>query len=167
MTAQPISPRQTSSLAVVLLTLTSMACAESSIAGPDARRATPLAVELASVASLNNGVGPQSCIPDSRLVGRVALSTQDVPGTWWHLTRSGFDAAGITDYLGEISGAFGIAFPDLDAAVAHLVAQVEPLDANGNGLVCAYRGQGELGWSSDPDFWDYHFGVRDDKHATP
>jgi hypothetical protein len=37
----------------------------------------------------------QVCHPDDKLIGRFQLSIADTPGTWWHLTRTGMEDAGI------------------------------------------------------------------------
>jgi hypothetical protein len=161
MTRCPSPLRALSLLAALAL---GTACGEASPAAPATAdlRATGLAPAMAQAT-----VGPQACRPDAKLIGRIELATRDEPGTWWHLTRSGLDATGTTDYRSAIGAEFGIDFPDLDAAVHHLVEAVRALDANGNGYVCAYSGRGTLGWSGDPDFWAVHFGVRDDKHVAP
>lgn len=143
-----------------LALLATAACADAPTAPPALRRG-PSPTVLASAGNA------EACVPDSKLIGRIEIAGRDEPGTWWHLTRTGFDAAGITDYLATIQNAFGIAFPDLQTAVDYLVAQVEPLDSNGNGFVCAYRGRGVVAATGDPFFWEYHFRVKDDKHVAP
>ncbi len=104
------------------------------------------------------------CRPGDRFLGRILISTEDVPGTWWYLTRTGFDAAGVTDYKAKIESFFGTTFQTLDDAVAYLVANVAELDArlNNNGYVCAYEFRGTRAWREDPDFNFYTFLVYDD-----
>jgi hypothetical protein len=104
-------------------------------------------------------------VGDSKLIGRIELSTADTPGTWWRLTRDGLDAAGITDYRVALEGFFGREFSDVGEAVSFLVAQVVPFDANGNGYVCAYSIRGTRTSIGDPNIEFYLFQVRDDKHA--
>jgi len=159
----PIAPRTRQGLALAALLL-SAACADPTVTGlarQDAAR------DVAHAARDAHAAAAPTCRPDAKLIGRIALSTRDEPGTWWYLTRSGLDASGVVDYRAAISEEFGVAFATLDDAVAHLVAAVRSLDANQNGFVCAYEGRGTLGRSTDPDFWLTHFLVRDDKHAQP
>jgi hypothetical protein len=109
--------------------------------------------------------GPAACVSDSKLIGRILLSTAPVPGTWWYLTREGLKEAGITNYLAAIEEFFGRTFASEADAVEFLVAQLDALDANGNGYVCAYRLRGTKTSIGDPNFAYYLFQVRDDKHA--
>jgi hypothetical protein len=102
------------------------------------------------------------CHPDSKLIGRILLSTADTPGTWWYITRQGFDAAGITDYHAFIESAFGLSFATLDEAIAHLVNAVTPLDENGNGYVCAYETRGTRTNYGLPNVSLYIFSTTDD-----
>lgn len=148
--------------AVAILAL-GAACSDQSATGPDARR--PLA-SAARVASFSR-VGVQACPPEDKFIGRILVSTADVPGTWWYITRQGIDnvfGAG-ADYTAVISGWFGLSFASQDEAVQFLVDQVVPLDTNGNGYVCTYETRGVHAGSGLPYFNQVAFGVKDDKHA--
>ena len=112
---------------------------------------------------------PGDCNNDSKSLGAVLLSNEDVPGTWWFITREGLDAAGITTQAGQqaiIELAFGQSFATFEEATAAVVAAV-PGDRNGNGYVCASpiprTGDGSVplpeGWQS------YFFNTTDDKHV--
>jgi len=120
---------------------------------------------LAATAALA-GNDPNSCRPDNKLLGRFELSTVDTPGTWWHLTRSGMEDAGIVGDAAQLATMqvwFGMGFNTLPEAVDYLVAQVKPVDANGNGHVCAYSLRGTRTALGDPNFAHYLFGVVDDR----
>lgn len=107
-----------------------------------------------------------ACRPDDKLIGRIQLSTADSAGTWWHLTRSGMEAAGIVGDAAQLATMqvwFGVGFNTLSEAVAHLVDQVRPVDVNGNGFVCAYSLRGTRTSLGDPNFAHYLFGVQDDR----
>jgi hypothetical protein len=119
----------------------------------------------AHLAAVEGSEAP-GCHPDSKLIGRIQLSTADTPGTWWYITREGFDAAGITDYQGFIEYAFGLTFATLDEAIAHLVNAVTPWDENGNGYVCAYAARGTRTNYALPDVSRYIFGTTDDDHRA-
>lgn len=106
------------------------------------------------------------CHPDVKFIGRIELSTADLPGTWWYITREGFDAAGITDYQGFMSSVFGLPFATLDEAITYLVDAVKPLDRNGNAFVCAYEVRGELRNYGTPEVNKYIFSTTDDDHRT-
>ena len=125
----------------------------------------PPASAAVSMARAASARGPAECVSDSKLIGRIALTTGEEQGTWWHLTREGFDAAGITDYRAFIEAAFGQSFASEAAAIRFLVEQVYAEDTNGNGYVCAYRIRGTHTSVGDPNFAFYYFLVRDDKHA--
>ena len=124
-----------------------------------------LALALAATAAQVKSK-PHACQPDSKLLGRVELSTVDSPGTWWNLTRTGMEAAGIVGDSAQrdtMQVWFGIGFNSLDDAVAYLVEQVRPVDVDGNGYVCAYSLRGtRTGWG-DPDYFHYLFKVTDDR----
>jgi hypothetical protein len=111
-----------------LLALT-LGCAGDGPAGlvaPDAEATTAV-----SAARKSGGRGPSACVPSANLIGRILLSTDDTPGTWWHLTRTGIDDAGLPGgYEAVIEGWFGQPFADEKAAVAFLVAQVKASDLN-------------------------------------
>lgn len=124
------------------------------------------ATVLALAASSAMAAPEPDCQNDSKSLGRIALSTADTPGTWWYITRTGLDAAGITDYLAAIESAFGTDFADLDEAVAAVVAAVGPVDKNGNGFVCASAVRGTRAFIGDPDYANYFFAVTDDKHVV-
>jgi hypothetical protein len=105
------------------------------------------------------------CQNDSKLIGPILLSTEDTPGTWWHLTREGFNEAGVSDYKAMIEALFGTTFVDLDAAVEALVDAVRTLDKNGNSYVCATSVRGTRAFVGDPNYAYYFFSVIDDKHV--
>jgi hypothetical protein len=127
--------------------------------------ATAPAAEPTPLASLSatNGIGPQRCTPDSKLIGLTTLSTADEPGTWWYITREGLDAAGITDYLAFMESVFGRDFDSLDEAIAFVVDAIRPLDVNANGVVCAYESRGTRTSLGLPDVSRYTFTVLDDR----
>lgn len=106
------------------------------------------------------------CHPDSKLIGRIALSVEDAPGTWWYITRQGFDASGVTDHRAFIESLFGQSFATVDDAIAFLVNAVQPFDENGNGYVCAYRTRGTRANYGLPDVSNYLFGTTDDDHRA-
>ena len=86
-------------IAVAGLVLLSSACAgDGPVSPPAALAALPSAMVSTSQAA--SATGPAACVPDPKLIGRIALSTADEPGTWWHLTREGMDAAGLK-HIGE------------------------------------------------------------------
>ena len=131
-----------------------------------------LALALAATAAQAHN-DPHACSPSNTLIGRILLSTEDSSPTqitWWGLTRSGMEAAGIdTDAkkLATMQVWFGVGFNTLPEAVAYLVDQVKPRDVNGNGYVCAYSLRGtRTGWG-DPNFAHYLFGVDDDRRSVP
>ena len=137
------------------------------------RSATRVVVLLAFVVLAAATSGPASAAPvagdcqnDSKLIGPILLSTENVEGTWWHLTREGLDAAGITDYEAAIEAAFGVEFAGLQEAVEAIVDAVRPLDRNGNDRVCASSLRGTRAVLGDPNYAYYYFGVTDDRHAT-
>jgi len=129
--------------------------------------AVGLAVTAALVGATAAGAAPApgDCPNDTKGIGPVSISTADEPGTWWYLTRTGFDAAGVTDYKAKIESLFGIEFGTLEEAIEAVVAGVRPLDKNGNGYVCASTLRGTRAFIGDPDFAYYFFGVIDDKHV--
>lgn len=128
-------------------------------------RVGALAAAVVALTASSAPAAPEpDCQNDSKSLGRIELSTADTPGTWWYLTRTGLDAAGITDYLAAAEAAFGTDFADLDEAVAAMIAAVEPVDKNGNGYVCASALRGTRAVLGDPDFAYYYFAATDDKH---
>lgn len=145
--------------ALLLLTVTAVAACSAD---------TPTAPALAPAAQLTQAtaIDVPGCHPDSKLIGRVELSTADVPGTWWYITREGFDASGITDYRAFMERAFGRTFTTFDEAVTHLVNAVVPYDVNGNGYVCAYGTRGTRTNYGLPEVSNYIFGVTDDDHRA-
>lgn len=128
----------------------------------------PVAPSMAPVMSKSttaNQQGPQSCMPDAKLIGRFAVSTADVPGTWWRLSKDRFDALNVTDYKAALEGFFGQNFNTLADAVQYLIDGVATWDANGNGYVCAFEVNGtraHLGVNSL-----FLIGIADDKHFDP
>ena len=140
--------------AVLIAAVALSACAQE----PSAPVTAPIA---ASVTSRDREA---TCVRDSKLIGRVSLTTGDGSAEWWGLTKAGFVAAGIQPaaYRSTIEGFFGRSFASLDDAVAYLVAQVEPADSNGNGFVCAYSIRGTRANTGDPNYTSYTFTVRDD-----
>ena len=151
--------------AAVLTALTTMAIA---CAGPDA---TAPAVDaprrsagsVRTAAATANGQGPQACVPDTKLIGRFAASTDDVPGTWWRLTKDRFDALGVTDYKAAFEGFYGQSFASLDDAIQYLIDGVASYDTNGNGYVCAFEERGTRAYLGVNAL--YLLGIADDKHA--
>jgi hypothetical protein len=123
---------------------------------------TTVSVLRPAVSATANGQGPQACMPDDKLIGRVAASTADTPGTWWRLTKDRFDALGVTDYKGVLEGFYGQSFPTLDAAIQYLIDLVATWDANGNGYVCAFEVRGTRAYLGENAA--YLFGIADDKH---
>ena len=111
---------------------------------------------------------PGDCNNDSKQLGPVLLSTEDAPGTWWRLSKEGFEAAGFTGeagYIEAIEMIFGTTFGSLEEAVQTMVDAVVGLDRNGNGYVCAAVVRGERAAIPFPDWELYFFGVQDDKHV--
>jgi hypothetical protein len=125
----------------------------------------PAALTTVSMARTASARGPAECVPNARLIGRIALSTADVPGTWWHLTREGLDALGVTDYVAQMEVWFGREFSSEAEAISFLVAQVEAVDTNRNGYVCAYTLRGTRTSLGEPEYALTIFQTRDDKHA--
>lgn len=140
-----------------------IACAQPDLTAPTPGAALSPAAVVASGGARSDGKGPQACMPDSKLIGRFAASTADVPGTWWRLTKDRFDALGVTDYKAALEGFYGQTFPTLADAVAYLIDGVASYDANGNGYVCAFEERGTravLGVNSL-----FLLGIADDKHV--
>jgi hypothetical protein len=116
------------------------------------------------VESTAMGQGPQACVPDTKLLGRIEISVDDRPYTWWWLTKQRFDALGVTDYKKALEDFFGRDFSDLSEAVQFLIDGVRTFDKNANGFVCGYSIPGtraNLGTNAL-----FLFGVADDKHAA-
>jgi hypothetical protein len=138
------------------------ACAQSDATAPAGSSALrPLAA--VATASGTNGQGPDACTPDTKLIGRFAASTADVPGTWWRLTKDRFDALGVTDYKAALEGFYGQTFNTLDDAIQFLIAGVASWDANGNGYVCAFEERGTRAYLGVNV--SYLLGIADDKHV--
>jgi len=136
-----------------------IACAEPETTAPT-RQAAALPTTAVATA---NGQGPQACMPDSKLIGRFAASTADVPGTWWRLTKDRFDALGVTDYKAALEGFYGQSFPTLTDAIQFLIDGVASWDANGNGYVCAFEVNGTRAYLGVNAL--YLLGIADDKHV--
>ena len=145
--------------ALGVLTSLAVACAQSE---PTAPAGSAVRLPVAAVAA-ENGQGPQACMPDSKLIGRFAASTADVPGTWWRLTKDRFDALGVTDYKAALEGFYGQSFTTLDAAIQFLIDGVASWDANGNGYVCAFEVRGTRAYLGENAL--YLLGIADDKHV--
>ena len=109
---------------------------------------------------------PGDCPNDSKLIGLIEISADDVPGTWWRLTKDGLAEAGIVsdaDLLATLNGWFGTSFSDLTDAVAMLLEPVRAYDKNGNDFVCAFSLRGTRAYIGDPNYTLYSFGTQDDK----
>ena len=118
---------------------------------------------VTGISATPNTRGPQACLPDSKLIGRFAASTADVPGTWWRLTKDRFDDAGVTDYKAALESFYGQNFVTLADAIDFLIDGVASWDANGNGYVCAFEVRGthaKLGENAA-----FLIGIADDKHV--
>jgi hypothetical protein len=147
-------------IAVGVTSVLVIGCTESGPTGPSLN--DPTRTPAAGVASAN-GQGPQACVPDAKLIRRVAVSTEDVPGTWWRLTKDRFDELGVTDYKGTLEGFYGQRFDTLDDAIRYLIDLVAAYDTNGNGYVCAYQVRGTRAWLGTAVL--FLFGIDDDKHV--
>lgn len=157
----PLVVRPTIASSVAIL---AVACTRTDPTAPT-RATVPLPLATVSAAASTNGQGPQACTPDSKLLGRYAVSTADAPGTWWYLSRQRFDAAGVTDYRVALENFYSQSFATLGDAIDYLIAGVAAYDANGNGYVCAFEVNGtraHLGANSA-----FLIGIADDKHAAP
>ena len=152
-------PKSLAGISLGVVALMSIACAETN---PTAPAQTTVRLPATATATSSGG-GPQACLPDSKLIGRVAASTADVPGTWWRLTKDRFDALGVTDYKAALEGFYGRSFNTLDDAIEFLIGTVEPWDANANGYVCAYEVRGTRAWLGEVRA--FLFGIADDKHV--
>ena len=143
--------------------IVAIGCTESVPSAPtDPARNDAARIAATGVTSAN-GAGPQACVPDAKLIRRVAASTEDVPGTWWRLTKDRFDELGVTDYKGTLEGFYGQSFATLDDAIGYLVDLVAAFDTNGNGYVCAYEVRGTHAWLGTAVL--YLFRIDDDKHV--
>src|SRR5690349_2581322 len=148
------------SLGMLLVAAAVVACSDQA---PTAPRESTVAVALSGSAHATaNGQGPQACTPDTKLIGRIAVSTADQPGTWWRLTKDRFDSLGVSDYRAALSGFYGQEFPTLDAAIQFLIDGVASWDANGNGYVCAFEVRGTRKFLGENAL--YLLGIADDKH---
>lgn len=145
------------------VTVMTVACAQADLTAPGSRSGDVPQTAVASEVAASKGQGPQACAPDSKLINRVAVSTADVPGTWWRLTKDRFDELGVTDYKGVIEGFYGESFATLPDAIQFLIDGVATWDENENGYVCAYDVRGTRAWLGDNVL--YLFGIADDKHA--
>jgi hypothetical protein len=136
-----------------------VACAQTDATAPTPRAVAPRAA--ASAAGVAKGA--HDCTPDSKLIGRVAASAADEPGTWWRLSRERFDAAGVTDYKAALESFYGQSFASLDAAIQFLIDGVKSYDANGNGYVCAFEVRGTRAYLGENAI--FLLGIEDDKHV--
>lgn len=139
-----------------------IACAPADATAPAGRTALRPIGLVASASPSSNGQGPQACTPDTKLIGRFAASTADVPGTWWRLTKDRFDALGVTDYKAALEGFYGQSFSTLNDAIGFLIAGVASYDANGNGYVCAFEERGTRAYLGVNAL--FLLGIADDKH---
>ena len=119
-----------------------------------------IASRAASAAVAN---GAHTCTPDTKLIGRFAASTADVPGTWWRLSKDRFDAAGVTDYKAALESFYGQSFSTLNDAIQFLIDGVASYDKNGNGFVCAFEIRGTRAYFGDNAI--FLLGIDDDKHV--
>ena len=160
-TNQPHQGRCLLTFLPALLIATFAACA------PDAPVTAPQSLSVPSLAAggVDNGQGTQACAPDTKLLGRIAVSTADAPGTWWRLTKDRFNSLGLTtdaQYKAALEGFYGQSFTTLDAAVEYLIDGVATFDTNGNGYVCGYDVRGTRAWLGDNAL--LLFSAADDKH---
>lgn len=140
-----------------------VACSQSDATAPRVNAIRPALVAASNTGATALGQGPQACVPDSKLIGRIAVSTADVPGTWWRLTKDRFDALGVTDYKAALEGFYGQTFATLDAAIQYLIDGVASFDTNGNGYVCAFEERGTRAYLGVNAL--YLLGIADDKHV--
>jgi len=147
--------------ATVLASLVTMAigCAPD-VTTPGSVASVPAADAVTALSE--TGVGTQACMPDTKLIGRIEVSTADVPGTWWRLTKDRFDELGVTDYRAALEGFYGQSFNTLDDAIAYLIDGVAAYDVNGNGYVCAFEVRGKRAYLGVNSL--YLLGIADDKH---
>jgi len=108
------------------------------------------------------------CPPDDKLIGRIELSTADLPDTLWGVFRAGLAGAGIdveddAAVLAVLNGWLGTDFTLLDDAIQAQVDSAQPWDANGNGFVCLFSLRGKRSNLRDPLYQFYTFGISDDK----
>jgi hypothetical protein len=111
---------------------------------------------------------PDGCQNDSKLIGPIALSTADTPGTWWHMTKEGLIASGVpeTEFKSTMEGWFGMSFASLDEAVQFLVGAVASVDRNGDGVVCASALRGTRAHFGDPNITLVSFNVTDNRRTS-
>lgn len=125
---------------------------------------------LASLgASASASPTPGDCQNDSKSLGPILLSTVDAPGTWWGITKAGFDQAygpDLTDadYETLIERFLGPQ-ASFEAAVEAVVNGARSFDKNVNDYVCASRIRGTRAFVGDPNFAQFFFAVTDDKHV--
>jgi hypothetical protein len=151
--------------ATVLGAITAMAiaCAQPDVTAPGVDATLRAVGAVTSMVATPLGQGPQACMPDEKLIGRIAVSTADVPGTWWRLTKDRFDELGVTDYKAALEGFYGQNFNTLDDAIQYLIDGVATYDANGNGYVCAFEVRGKRAYLGVNAL--YLLGIADDKHV--
>ena len=125
-----------------------------------------LAVLLCLATALTSAIGDEDfCRNDSKLIGRIELSTADGPDTWWGITKDGLIALGIAeeDFQAHLEELFGQTFSSLEQAIETVVAAVRPFDKNGNNYVCASTVRGTRAFLNDPLYTLIYFRVVDDK----
>jgi len=127
-----------------------------------------LAVLLFPTTALMSASGDDDfCRNDSKLIGRIELSTADGPDTWWGITKDGLIALGIEeeDFEAHLEDLFGQAFSSLEQAIETVVDAVRPFDKNGNNYVCASTVRGTRAFIGDPLYALVYFRVVDDKDS--
>lgn len=140
-----------------------VACATDSTA-PAPSRGADVRPHAVSAAASKIGEGAHDCMPDAKLIGRIAASAEDADGTWWRMTKERFIALGVTDYKAALEGFYGQSFNTLDDAIAFLIDGVKSWDANGNGYVCAFEVRGTRAYLGVNAL--FLFGIADDKHSS-
>ena len=134
-----------------------------------------IAVTAAAAVLLVLGTSPAAakepadgCQNDAKLIGPIAISTEDTPGTWWHMTKEGLIASGVpeSEFKSTMEGWFGMSFASLDAAVEFLVGAVGAIDRNGDGVVCASALRGTRAHFGDPNITLVSFNVTDNRRTT-
>ena len=122
---------------------------------------------LSTAAPVSARADDDFCRNDSKLIGRIEISTADGPDTWWGITKEGMIALGIAeeDFEAQIEEWLGQAFPSLEQAIETLVDAVRPFDKNGNNYICASSVRGTRAFIGDPLYALVYFRVVDDKDS--